>query len=288
MSLDMKRLEDDLYVIQKLDDQPNDVGGLTAEELKLKFDEGPNRIKTYINETLIPALSDTVAEAEARAKAEAERISAETARAEAEGRRALEEEKRAAAEAARAEAERSRLGGESARAQAEAERNTAEAARLEAERAREREETARASAEGGRKSAETVRRDAERARVDAEARRIADEAARAAAERAREELAAASEVWEPYDGGKDYVPHNKVRYRGSSYLCRTACRGKAPDGADGCWQLIAERGDDGVLIDERTGRRVRVWFGTVEEYNALAQIRPDTYYNILEGSGNAR
>ncbi len=288
MSLDMKRLDDDLYVIQKLDDQPNDVGGLTAEELKLKFDEGPNRIKTYINETLIPAISDTVAEAELRGEAEAGRVSAETARAGAEKRRIEEEEKRAAAESARLEAERSRQGAETARASAEAERVSAETARISEETARKSAETARASAETDRASAETARRNAEQARADAESRRIADEAARTAAERAREEWAAAAEVWEPYDAEKDYAPHNKVRYRGSSYLCLTACRGKAPDGPDGCWRLIAERGDDGVLVDEKTGRRVRVWFGTVEEYNALAQIRPDTYYNILEGSGNAR
>ena len=31
-------LEDDLDNIQKLDDEPNDVGGLTAAELKAEFD----------------------------------------------------------------------------------------------------------------------------------------------------------------------------------------------------------------------------------------------------------
>jgi hypothetical protein len=46
--------EDDLNIIQKLDDEPNDVGGLTAAELKAKFDEGPKAIQKYINEVLIP------------------------------------------------------------------------------------------------------------------------------------------------------------------------------------------------------------------------------------------
>jgi len=288
MSLDMKKLEDDLYVIQKLDDQPNDVGGLTAEELKLKFDEGPNRIKTYINETLIPAISDTVAEAELRGRAEAERVSAEQVRAAAEEQRLLEEQGRAAAETARLEAELARLSAETARAAAETERASAETARLEAELTRLSAETARAAAETERASAEAARQSAEQARAEAESGRRADESARAAAEQAREELTRAAEVWEPYDAQKEYVPHNKVRYCGSSYLCRTACRGTAPGGTDGCWQLIAERGDDGVLIDEKTGRRVRVWFGTPAEYNALEQIRPDTYYNLLEGGGYAR
>lgn len=51
-----ERLTDDLDVISKLDTEPNDVGGLSAEELKAKFDEAGNAIKNYINETLLPAM----------------------------------------------------------------------------------------------------------------------------------------------------------------------------------------------------------------------------------------
>lgn len=51
-----ERFTDDLDVISKLDTEPNDVGGLSAEELKAKFDEAGNAIKTYINETLLPAM----------------------------------------------------------------------------------------------------------------------------------------------------------------------------------------------------------------------------------------
>lgn len=46
----------DLDIIAKLADEPNDVGGLSAAELKAKFDEAGNAIKEYINGTLIPAL----------------------------------------------------------------------------------------------------------------------------------------------------------------------------------------------------------------------------------------
>lgn len=49
-------LDTDLSIIQKLDDYPNDVGGLSASELKAKFDEGVLALQTYINTVLIPAL----------------------------------------------------------------------------------------------------------------------------------------------------------------------------------------------------------------------------------------
>ena len=45
-----------MAIISALDDEPNDVGGLTASELKAKFDEGGEALKTYINGTLIPAV----------------------------------------------------------------------------------------------------------------------------------------------------------------------------------------------------------------------------------------
>ena len=54
--IELELLDGDLNIIQKLDDEPNDVGGLTSAELKAKFDESGNIIKKYINETLIPAL----------------------------------------------------------------------------------------------------------------------------------------------------------------------------------------------------------------------------------------
>lgn len=46
----------DLSYISKLDDEPNDVGGLSAAELKAEFDRAANEIKEYINETLIGEL----------------------------------------------------------------------------------------------------------------------------------------------------------------------------------------------------------------------------------------
>ena len=69
--------EDDLVIIQKLDDEPNDVGGLTAAELKAEFDKGNLTAQKYINETLIPRiLADNLTD-QARQAAESERVSNE-------------------------------------------------------------------------------------------------------------------------------------------------------------------------------------------------------------------
>lgn len=49
-------LNDDLNIIQKLPDLPNDVGGLSADELKAAYDEAGILIKKYINNILIKEL----------------------------------------------------------------------------------------------------------------------------------------------------------------------------------------------------------------------------------------
>lgn len=43
------KITDDMDIIQALPDEPNDVGGLTAAQLKAKFDEAGNKIKTAFN-----------------------------------------------------------------------------------------------------------------------------------------------------------------------------------------------------------------------------------------------
>ncbi len=40
--MSISEMTDDLGIISSLDDEPNDEGGLTAAELKAKFDEGGN------------------------------------------------------------------------------------------------------------------------------------------------------------------------------------------------------------------------------------------------------
>ena len=52
----LSKFEKDMAIISALDDEPNDVGGLTAAELKGKFDEGGQAIKQFLNETLTPQI----------------------------------------------------------------------------------------------------------------------------------------------------------------------------------------------------------------------------------------
>ena len=118
-NLEIQLLDGDLNIIQKLDDEPNDVGGLTSAELKAKFDESGNIIKKYINETLIPAVLTDDATEESRKQAEAARVAAEQGRVTAEEGRVSAETARAAAEQARSEAEASRVSTENAREAAE-------------------------------------------------------------------------------------------------------------------------------------------------------------------------
>lgn len=157
-SLVIPGLDDDLDIIQKLDDEPNDVGGLTAAELKAKFDAAGNTIKRYINEELLPAISDTVAEADARAAAEAQRRANETARV---------------------SAEQGRVTAESGRVSAENVRVSNETARQNAEQGRAAAEQGRVSAEQGRVSAEAARVLAEQQRVDANTGIVAQATAQA-------------------------------------------------------------------------------------------------------------
>lgn len=62
-------LTTDLDVIQKLDDLPNAVGGLSAAALKAKFDEAANAVKDFINTSLLVQL-----QAEASGAAGANRV----------------------------------------------------------------------------------------------------------------------------------------------------------------------------------------------------------------------
>lgn len=50
---------------QNLPDEPNSNDGYTPEVLKQKFDEAPNLIKTYINDTLLTELPNEFATNEA-------------------------------------------------------------------------------------------------------------------------------------------------------------------------------------------------------------------------------
>lgn len=51
-----------------------------------------------------------------------------------------------------------------------------------------------------------------------------------------------------------------------------------PDGK----RVDAALEEAGKLLDENSGERVRMWFGTQEEFDALETIEEDIYYNIFE------
>ena len=256
--IELEYLNGDLNIIQKLDDEPNDVGGLTSAQLKAKFDEAGNAIKDYINNDLIPAILAAGATEAERTEAEAARASAESARATAETARAQEEAQRVAnentrksnetdrgtAETDRATAEQDRATAESARATAETQRTQTETDRKNAETARAKAESKRESAESSRASSETQRGTNETARQTAEQTRETAEQQRQTNEQTRQTAENARNSWGDFSPSKSYAAGNKVASGGSSYVCIKPCKGVAPPNAS-YWQLIAQRGNDG-------------------------------------------
>ena len=57
-------LNADMNIIARLSDEPNDVDGLSASELKARFDEAGNTIKGYINGTLVTEVDAELASVE--------------------------------------------------------------------------------------------------------------------------------------------------------------------------------------------------------------------------------
>lgn len=58
------RITDGLGTVSTLDDRPNDTSGLTASELKAKFDKDAETLKAYINDIFIPYLESAAAAAQ--------------------------------------------------------------------------------------------------------------------------------------------------------------------------------------------------------------------------------
>lgn len=179
-----------------------------------------------------------------RVAAEQGRATAEGQRGTAEGQRADAETKRAGFELARALAEEARVQVETARVQAESQRATQEESRQTGEAARNTAEGLRADGEQARAAAEETRETRENTRQTQESGRQSAESGREAAEWERVAQESARNLWEDYDPAKGYVVGNKVAFNGSSYLCVTACTGKAPTDT-AYWLLIAAKGVDG-------------------------------------------
>ena len=62
--MSLPRVPNTLGTISKLDDRPNDTGGLTAAELKAKFDKDAETLKSFLNNLLIPYLESASAAAQ--------------------------------------------------------------------------------------------------------------------------------------------------------------------------------------------------------------------------------
>jgi hypothetical protein len=273
----LTKMTADVNVISKLDNYPPDDPGMTPSKLKGLFDEGSNTIKDFINNTLIEEINPFLEREILRDSAEANRVSAENARAEAEEERETAESARISREEARQTAESARISREEARQTAESARVSHEEARQNAEGQRELNEEERirnegyrneneydretaeglrVSAESGRVSAENERastfsgydnrirtiEDGESTRVQSESIRVSAENARASAEQARVNAENARSVFEVYNPGKSYVVGNKVYYLGSSYRCIKNSSGVAPTNTE-CWMIIARKGE---------------------------------------------
>ena len=115
---ELSYLDGDLNIIQKLDDEPNDVGGLTSSELKETFDRSGNIIKEYINEVLVPNLEPIAKNEKSRCESENERRENEQERVSSENERVSNEKERVSAETARDTAEKARDEAEKQRAAA--------------------------------------------------------------------------------------------------------------------------------------------------------------------------
>lgn len=61
--MQIQEFSKDVEVITKLGDEPNIDDGLSADELRAKFDEGNVAIKQYLNGTLVPATNTALADA---------------------------------------------------------------------------------------------------------------------------------------------------------------------------------------------------------------------------------
>lgn len=58
----ISEFSEDMDIIAALSDLPNATDGLSAAQLKAKFDEGGNAVKTYLNDTLVAGVNAHLAE----------------------------------------------------------------------------------------------------------------------------------------------------------------------------------------------------------------------------------
>lgn len=288
--LEIQMLDGDLNIIQKLDDEPNDVGGMTSAELKETFDKAGNIIKEYINGTLIPAiLADDATEA-AREAAEAQRAENETARQTAENTRDAAEQAREIAEESRATAENQRTVEESARATAEQARAAAEQARADETAGIVAQATAQAKAAAASQDAAASSADsaggsaAVASAASAAAQAAADTASSAASGAEQSQIAAASSAEEARSwavggtGTREGEDANNAKYW--SQQAQAAAGGGVASFNGRTGIVMPASGDYSA---ELVGARPNTWLPTVEDIGAA----PVNHSHTLDDLGAA-
>ena len=206
--LEITSFQGDMNIIQQLDDEPNDVGGLTSAQLKAEFDKAGNSIKTYLNETLIPELLASDATEQARETAENKRMEAEKTRQIGESERVNMDAARSRSERERAEAEAVRVRAETARKNGENSRNQQEIQRIQVENSRAAAEQSRIAAEQSRVAGEQTRLNQMNAAVQA-ANQSAAQAEQAAA--ASRSLIDDSSVSPDHTWSSEKISHGAVQ-----------------------------------------------------------------------------
>lgn len=162
-------LDNDMFIIRRLDDEPNDVGGLSADELKAEFDKAGEYVKDFINNELIPAVIASDLTEQTRSAAEAERVANEQERVNNEDTRVASELSRSLAEQERVNSESQRVVNEEIRTSAETIRENNEAQRIVNENARQDLETGYvAQASASAEAAKAAQLAAEKARDEAQ------------------------------------------------------------------------------------------------------------------------
>mgnify|MGYP006871089362 CR=1 FL=1 len=53
----IEKMNQSVAIHQALGTEPNTENGLSADQVKAKFDEGATLLKNYINETIVPAVN---------------------------------------------------------------------------------------------------------------------------------------------------------------------------------------------------------------------------------------
>lgn len=145
----------------------------------------------------------------------------------------------------------------SALSAAETAQNAAQEADQDAKTAQEAAKTVASAASQVAQDASQVAQDAAQSAEDAQRAEAAAERAETAAEKAQASV-----------GKTSYIGENGNWYEWDSEQGAFVDTGYSAS----------------ALLDQNSQQQVKIWFGTIEQYNALHEIRSDTYYNILEGT----